>query len=161
MAGFLDRFREQIVNSIRREAPVSPAARIDDKIALGVLLRMVAKADTKFLPAEKEQIRQVLQEYAGLEAEDLAVVLEAVRQAEHESIDLFAFTHEISQGLPYQRKREIIEILFRLACVDRDLAHEEYEIIRKISGLFGLDHRDFIDAKIKVKKEFGLDTSGL
>ena len=58
-------------------------------------------------------------------------------------------------------KKNIVENLFRVACVDGELAYEEEEVIRKIAGLFLLDHKDFIDAKIKVKKEFGLDTAGL
>ena len=37
----------------------------------------------------------------------------------------------------------------------------EHEMIRKISGLLRIDHKDFIDIKIRVKKEFGLDTAGL
>jgi hypothetical protein len=33
------------------------------------------------------------------------------------------------------------------------------ETIRKISGLFHIAHKDFINAKIKIKKEFGLDVA--
>ena len=90
--------------------------------------------------------------------EDIPLVMSSVEQAAKESIDLYTFTHEVSAGLPYQKKKEIIESLFRVACVDKDLAHEEHETVRKISGLFGLDHKDFIDAKIKIKKEFGIET---
>ena len=41
------------------------------------------------------------------------------------------------------------------------LDNSELEVIRKISGLFHVEHKDFIDAKIKIKKEFDLDTAGL
>ena len=54
----------------------------------------------------------------------------------------------------------IIENLFRIACVDKELDNNELETIRKISGLFKIEHSNFIDAKIKIKKEFGLDTAG-
>ncbi len=158
MAGFLDRFRREIVHSLRREDAPQDTVDVDDKIALGVLLQTVAQADSKFLPEEKGQIRRVLKDYAQIPDTDIEYVLQAVERAERERIDLFTFTHEISQGLPYPLKKNIIENLFRVACVDGDLAHEEHEIIRKIAGLFHLDHRDFIDAKIKVKKEFGLGT---
>ena len=58
-------------------------------------------------------------------------------------------------------KINILENLFRIDCVDQDLDHEEHEMIRKISGLLQIDHKDFIDTKIRIKKEFGLDTAGL
>jgi len=156
MAGFLDRFRRKIIPSVRKEHSQQDRVLVDDKIALGVLLRVVAQADSKFLPEEKDQIRHVLKDYARISDEDIDKVLGAVDRAEKESIDLFTFTHEISRDLSYALKKEIVEILFRVACIDHDLAHEEHEMIRKISGLLGLDHRDFIDAKLKVKKEFGL-----
>ena len=62
--------------------------------------------------------------------------------------------------MSYEIKIKILENLFRIACVDKDLDDRELEVIRKISGLFKLTHKDFIDSKIKVKKEFGLDTAG-
>jgi uncharacterized tellurite resistance protein B-like protein len=58
-------------------------------------------------------------------------------------------------------KISILENLFRVACSDKELDDKELETIRKIANLFRLSHRDFIKAKIKVKKEFGLDTTGL
>jgi uncharacterized tellurite resistance protein B-like protein len=72
---------------------------------------------------------------------------------------LYRFTHEVSENLPYNIKISIIESLFRVAYCDKDLDHNETEIIRKISGLFQIAHKDFIDTKIKTKKEFGLDTA--
>ena len=52
----------------------------------------------------------------------------------------------------------IIEILFRVACADKQLDEQELETIRQLSGLLGLAHKEFIDAKVKIKKEFGLAT---
>lgn len=54
-----------------------------------------------------------------------------------------------------------MENLFRVACADKDLDDSELEVVRKISGLFNVAHKDFIDTKIRIKKEFGLDTVGL
>lgn len=161
MAGFLDTFRQKVVSSVWKEEPGESGVKdIDDKIALGVLLWVVAEADNKFLPQEEEKIKEVLVSYAKIPDQDLPVVLASVKEAARERIDLHRFTHEVSQDLRYDVKISIIENLFRVACADRDLNHNETEVIRKISGLFLVDHKDFIDAKIKIKKEFGLETSG-
>jgi len=140
---------------------VAAQETIDDKVALGVLLHEVAKADRRWHESEKDKIRQVLRDFAHIPEDDIVSVLGAVERAERASIDFYAFTHQFSRGVPYAKKKNILENLFRVACADGDLAQPEHEVIRKIAGLLLLDHKDFIDAKIKVKKEFGMDTAGL
>ena len=162
MAGFLDRFRKNVIASVWKDKPDEPKVKdIDDKIALGVLLWVVAEADEKFLPEESDKIKEVLISYSKISNEDIPTVLASIKEAAKERIDLFRFTNEISEDLPYGIKMSIIENLFRIACVDKDLDNNELEIIRKISGLFHIGHKDFIDVKISVKKEFGLDTAGV
>ena len=162
MAGFLDQFRQKVIHSVRKEPDGHREAKdIDDKIALGVLLWVVARADARFLPEEKEKIKDVLKEYGKVPDEEMPYILESIEQADRERIDLYTFTRQIAQDLPYDVKKGIVENLFRVACVDGDLDHKEHEAIREISGLFRMEHKDFIDAKIKVKKEYGMDTAGL
>jgi len=161
MAGFLDRFRKNVISSVWKDKQDEPKIKdIDDKIALGVLLWVVAGADEKFLPVEEKKIKEVLVSYSKIPNEDIPTVLASIKEAARERIDLYRFTHEVSEDLPFDIKISIIENLFRVGCVDKDLGNNELETIRKISGLFNLSHKDFIDAKIKVKKEFGLDTAG-
>lgn len=159
MGGFLDRFRKEIISSVwREEKEHSQVKDIDDKVALGVLLWVVAEADEKFLPEEEKKIKEILTSYTEISDEDLPVVLASIREANRERIDLYHFTHQIGKNLPYKVRVSIIENLFRVACADKDLDVNEVETIRKISGLLRLTHKDFIDTKIKIKKEFGLDT---
>ena len=157
MSGFLDKFRNKVKSNIRKEAP-KQERYIDDKIALGVLLWVVAKADEKFLPQEENQIKEIITNYCNIDKKDLPLVLSSIKEAERQAIDLYSFTSKISEDLNYQMKISILENLFRVACIDKDLDNQELEIIRKISNLFGLEHSDFISAKIKIKKEFGLQT---
>ncbi len=159
MAGFLDNFRKQVITSVWKEEKDKPRViDIDDKIALGVLLWIVAEADDKFLAKEDEKIKEILISYSNISQEEIVTVLASIKEAARERVDLYRFTHEVSANLPYDVKRSIVETLFRVACCDRELDHEEIEIIRKISGLFQISHRDFITAKISVMKEFGLET---
>ncbi len=162
MSGIFDQFRNKVFQSVWKDQPEPPAeVELNDKIALGVLLWVVAEADSKFLPQEREQIKAVLKQYGKLSEDQMTVTMEAVKQAAADRIDLHTFTHEVAQDLPYAKRIEIVETLFRVACADKELAHEEEETVRKISGLFLLDHKDYIEAKLKVKKEFGLDSGDL
>jgi uncharacterized tellurite resistance protein B-like protein len=159
MAGFLDQFRKKVVSSVWKDKPDEPAVKdIDDKIALGVLLWVVAEADEKFLPEEEERIKETLLSYSKVPEEDIPYIMSSIQEAAKERIDLYRFTHEVSKDLEYSVKTSIIETLFRIAWADKDLNNKEHEVIRKISGLFRLPHEDFINAKIKVKKERSLNT---
>jgi len=156
MAGFLDQFRKKVVASVWKESPdESKVKDIDDKIALGVLLWVVAEADEQLLPEEEAKIKEVLKTYAKISESDIPYVMTSVQEAARERIDLYRFTHEVGQDLPYDKKISIVEILFRVACADKDLDSKEVEAVRKIARLFHLSHSDFIDAKLKV----ALDTT--
>jgi len=150
MAGFLDIFRKKVFSSLPGEdRGVSESKDIDDRIALGVLLWVVAEADNKFLPEEEEKIKEILLSYGDIPEKDLPVVLGSIREAAKERIDLFTFTREVCQNLKYESRVKIIENLFRVAWIDKDLDNEELEVIRKISNLFRVDHKDFIKSKEK------------
>ncbi len=157
MGGFLDNFRNKIISSVWKDASEPRVDNIDDKLALGVLLWVVAEADGKFMPEEEEKIKGILKAYSKLSDKDILIVLSSIHQAAEERVDLHRFTKEVSANLDYAMRVKIVEELFRVACVDKDLDNNELEVIRKIAGLFHLTHKDFIAAKIKIKKECGLD----
>jgi len=160
MSGFLDQFRTKVIASMRKDKTDEPQVKdIDDKTALGVLLWVVAEADEKFLPEEDVKIKQILSSYCKVSREDIPYIMKTIEKAAEERIDLYRFTSEVSGDLAYKVKISIVEILFRVACADKELDDKEVEIIRKISHLFGLSHKDFIGAKIKVKKESGIETA--
>ena len=159
MAGFLDKFRKNVITSVWKDKRDEPKVKdIDDKIALGVLLWIVAEADDKFLAKEDGKIRDILTTYSKISEEEIETVLASIKEAARERVDLHRFTREVGKDLPYEVRKSIIETLFRVACCDEELDHKEMETIRKISGLFHIAHKDFINAKITIKKEFDLDT---
>lgn len=155
--GIFTIFKEKIL--LPREAAAEVEGgdqRTDNLIALGVLLWAVAQADDNFLPREMEKIKAVLNEYAHIDPEDMPIVLRAIKEASIERIDLHQFVSEASLGMDRGQRAAVIENLFRIACSDRAIDSQEEAVIRQSSGLLGLDHKEFIEAKIKVKAEYGL-----
>ena len=159
--GILQGLKEKLFSSGQSSDANKGHCQTDNLIALGVLLWEVAKSDEKFLPEEKEQIINFLKSCHEISDEDMPIVLRAIEEASLNKIDLFQFTHEVKEGISREARIAIIENLFRVACIDQELDEKEVEAIRKIAGLFMLDHEEFIAAKIKVKKEFGMDVAGL
>ena len=159
MPGFLDQFRRRVVAAAWKDAPDESRLKgLDDKIAFGVLLWFVAEADNKFLPQEKEKIKDILSTHTNLASEDIPVILSSIKAAAEESIDFYQFTSQVKQNLPYSKAVRIIADLFRVACADGELDAYELETIRKIANLFHISHKDFIEAKLEIVKESGLET---
>ncbi len=158
MAGFLDKFRSNVITSVWKDKDDKPEVKdIDDNIALGALLWVVAEADEKFLAQEDEKIKEILTLYSKIPEYEMSTVMASIKEAARERIDLHRFTREVGKNLSYDVRKSVRETLFRVACCDKELDHNEIETIRKISGLFHIAHKDFINAKINIKKEFGLD----
>ncbi|HEC70132.1 MAG TPA: TerB family tellurite resistance protein [Candidatus Omnitrophica bacterium] len=155
MGSFLDKFRNKILASFSHKEDLD---RLNEFFSLGVLLWEVAFADKKFLPQEEERLKQILSSYTKISSENISLVLASIKEASQERIDLYTFTHEINIQLSYSAKLRIIEELFRVACIDKELDERELELIREISELLHISHKDFIEAKIRIKKELGLKT---
>jgi len=157
MVEFVEQFKEKLLSEISKDSIKLNDKELNNAIALGVLLWVVAETDKKFLPEEKDKIKEALNSHARISKEHIPAVIATVEQAAEERIDIWSFTH-LFRNLPSDDKIPIIENLFRVACADKDLAFDETEMIRKMAKLMDITHTHFIDAKIKVKKELGLDT---
>jgi len=160
MKGILAKFKEKIISADDAYMQENQKAA-DNLISLGVLMWVVAQADDQFLPEETEAIVEILKKYSDISDSEMPVILRSIEEAALQRIDVHSFTSEVAKDLERPAKIEIIEHLFRVGCADNDLDEKEHDTIRLISGLFRLDHNEFISAKIKVKKEFGMDTAGL
>jgi len=163
MIDFFKNFKEKVLTAAVEtdKEEIREEKNVEYLISLGVLLWIVAQADDEFLPEEEEAICSVLQSYSDISDEDMPIILRTIKEAEVMRVDVHEFTRDIRKHLERDARIHIIDHLFRVACADKDLAQEEHEMIRKVSGLLGLDHKEFIASKIKIKREFGMDTVGL
>ena len=157
MEAFVDQFREKLLSKISKDSLKLDDKEINKAIGLGVLLRIVAEADKQLLPEEEDKVKDVLASHAKIPEEQIQIVLATIKQATEDRIDMWSFTNLFVRILN-EEKIPIVENLFRVACADKDLDFDETETIRKMANLMMVSHRDFINAKIKVKRELGLDT---
>ena len=105
MSGFFDSLRKKVVNSVFKDiGDESRLPKIDDRIALGVLLWEVASADEKILPKEEDILRDILSKRIKASIQDIEVVMASIKVAAKERIDLHAFTSHIKKDLPYNKE---------------------------------------------------------
>lgn len=160
ITGLMNHFRKNVISEVCKHGTYKRKTKnIDNKIALGVILRsvgVVAEADKKFLPEEIKKIKQILLSRTKISKQDFPIVLSAIRQFAIGRNNLYRFVREISKKLRYNVKKSIIEDLFHVGYADRDLDNNEFKVIRKVSGLLNVADKDFTDIWQRIELESGL-----
>ena len=59
----------------------------------------------------------------------------------------------MNKGFSQEQKRKVIEHLWQVAYADGILDKYEEYMVRKIADLIYVSHKDFINAKLRVKKQ--------
>lgn len=169
MPGLLSRFIKSSALRANREhltekpiklppslASLEPSRRQDMErlVILGVLLNRVAYADEKISEEEERCIERILCA-RGASRDEAALVTAASREAADKRPDIQGFTREVNKK-PYEERIRVVELLFEVALADSDLAPIELAAVRQVAGLLWVSHKDFIEAKLRVKKTLKL-----
>ena len=128
---------------------IDETARI--QIATCVILLEVAKSDDEFCSIEKATIGKILKKEFDISDEAIEELLEIAHMKREESIDLWQFTHLINENYSKEEKKEIVEAAWKVIYADEKLDMYEDHLVHKLARLLQLDHRELIDAKLKVK----------
>ena len=121
------------------------------QVATCALLLEVANSDDEFSDMERDSIIQTLKEDFKLSdeyAEELVALSDKRRK---ESIDLWQFTHLINEHYSLEDKIKIIEMVWKVIYADGKLDKYEDHLAHKLSSLLRLNHKQLIDAKLKVR----------
>lgn len=147
--GLFDRLKEAI-------QPENAAARDPvraQQIAAAVLLLEMAHADNNHDPAEYDEIRRQLKTHFGLADGEVEELIDAAAPKARASVSLYEYLKTLNDGLDMGEKREVLEMLWRVAYADNELdAHEEH-LLRDLAELLYLPHEQFLKAKFTVTGE--------
>lgn len=123
------------------------------QIATAALLIEMMRADTEISADEQRTITDTIRRKFKLTDSETKGLLKLAEEKIWKSTGYFEFTSLMNKGLSYEQKTKIIEQLWEVAFADAILdKHEEY-MVRKIAGLIHVSHKDFIEAKLRVKKK--------
>jgi len=122
-------------------------------IAACALFLEMAHADSEFSSEESEKIISILKEQYNLAKEDAIQLMHLADLERKESLDLWQFTNLINQNYSAQDKRKVVEILWRLIYSDGKVDKYEEYLIRRLTFLLNLDHKDMIEAKFRARDQ--------
>lgn len=122
------------------------------QIATAALLIEMMRADTELSVEEQKKISETIRTKFQMTDTETAEVLQLAEEKIWKSTGYFEFTSLLNKRLSHEQKIKVVEHLWEVAFADAILdKHEEY-MVRKISGLIHVSHKDFIETKLRVKK---------
>lgn len=120
------------------------------EVAACALLVEMASIDNEFSETERKRIISILKEEFGLADEMATNLIELAGDELKESVDLWQFTSLINKNYSPQEKMQLIELVWKIVYADGQLdKHEDY-LVKKLSRMLNLSHKEMIDAKLKV-----------
>lgn len=117
------------------------------QIATAALLIQVSGADAIESSEEQQVIFHRLCKLLSLsEEESRNLYIKAQKESDH-SVSIYEFTRSL-KTLDYHQRYDFIQALWQVAYADGILDPQEEALIRKISDLIYVDHKDYIHAKL-------------
>lgn len=151
MIDALKQFFQSKLASASAPAASPEAAEKALRLAAGVLLFEIVRADNRIEDSERTVMRTALQSTFGLAAEETGEIMRLAEEQSRAAGSLYEFTSQVDAAFDADQKKRVVELLWLVAFADgRKDAHEEH-MVRKIAGLLHVAHPDFIDAKLKAR----------
>ena len=122
-------------------------------IATCAVLLEVAHADDEFSGEEEKRIVDLMEKNFNLSPDIVNEIKEISSLKREESIDLWQFAKIIRDNYSVDEKEKIIEMIWGVIYADGHLDQYEDHLAHKLATLLGLNHRQLIDAKVKVVRQ--------
>ncbi len=119
------------------------------QLATAALLVEVSRADHEIKPEERRVITEAVRSTFDLSAQDTDAIVALAEEEAQTATSTHQFTSLIDTHFPIEQKIRITELLWRVAFADADKDRHEEHLIRRISDLLHVPHREFIEAKIR------------
>jgi len=138
------------LKEIWTHASASPASTKQHDVALAVaaLMTEIMRMDGKLDPAEHKQIVRKLEQRFGLGNQEAQQLIDEAGRETDQAQDLHQFTSVVVKSFRTQERIHILSELWQVAMADGYIDPYEEQLIRRIADLLGLDHSQFIQAKL-------------
>lgn len=144
---------ERIVARLK-DLPVGQAEWI---AAFAMVLARAARADFEISPEELEVMKELLQEYGGLDPEQASLVADMAteRNLLLGASDDYLATREFRRIARDGDRERVLQSLFAISAADDSISLVEEEEIRQVANELGIEHAEFtaIRAAFRDKRE--------
>ena len=125
---------------------------INIKNSATILLLSVANADYNIEKEEIKLIKEIIQDFFSIDTKETYKIVEQAIIDFKKSTSLFEYAQILNEHFTYQDKVDFIFCIFELAYVDKELHFMEQHLIKKISDILTVEHKDLIKTKLEIQK---------
>ena len=147
-------FRNHVLPAGSRDQDVEHRLRI----ATAALLLEVSYSDMTQNEFEIDAIQLAVGRAFGLDTAEANQLIDLAEREALEAPGQYEFTRLIKEHLDIEQKIRLVEMLWQVAYADGALDKYEEHVIRRISELLYVPHRDYIAVKLKVQSAQGART---
>ena len=116
----------------------------------------LAKADDDFASSERTRLEGDLAHHFDLSPNQVAELVAAAEAFQSQSVETFAFTKALREGLDEEGRVSVIETLWRIAYADGVLEGQEFAFMRTIPAALGIENHVSEAAKRRALTALGL-----
>ena len=122
-------------------------------LAAAALLIEMSFQDDEVHEKEKTAVKQVMSKQLELSENEISELYTLAEEEKHQATDYHQFTSLITQHYTQPQKINLIESLWKVAYADNVLDKHEEHMVRRISDLIHVSHKDFLQAKHRVEQQ--------
>ena len=152
MVGRVVSFIRELPGDTHEDAADNPRSA-----AAAVLLHVMDAAGVR-QEIERERMRAVLAETYHIGGQVLERLLADGERADSEAIDLYAFTSVLKRSLDEAGRADFIRLMWEICYADGELHELEDNTLWRVAELLGVDSRERIAARQKVRDRAGPKT---
>jgi uncharacterized tellurite resistance protein B-like protein len=123
------------------------------QMATAALMVEMLHVDEQVTSDEEEKLRKLLQQRFNLSGSEIESLIDLANNEKHEATDYYQFTSLLNTHYTQKQKIDLVEDLWQLAYADHELDKYEEHLLRRLSELLHVPHKDFIQTKHKVLRE--------
>lgn len=121
-------------------------------LAAAALLVEMTFQDDDVNEREVSAVKNALKEQLGLTDSEIKELYVLAEEEKHQATDYHQFTSLIARHYTQPQKIKLVESLWAVAFADNVLDKHEEHMVRRISDLIHVSHKDFLQAKHRVEK---------
>lgn len=146
---YYELLREQKEEGVTVHLPADPL----QKLCLVVgLLAYIAHVDETISRAERTRMDEIISAKWEITADEADLLVRLACRRNVRGVDLYQMARNLAHCTTREERIELAELLFSVANAETKTDLGEIEEIRLICRLLKLDHQEFIDAKLTVKR---------
>jgi uncharacterized tellurite resistance protein B-like protein len=146
-------FKSFIADFVDGEKHPSQFAPDDYRLAAAAMLVHAAAIDGEMTKSEQDKLHAVVMAHFALDDTATDTLIEKATAAEHESVDLYHFTHQLNRTLDEPGRARIIEMMWEIVYADGRRDELEDNLLWRAADLLGVSPRERIELRRRISGE--------